>query len=77
MNLVRKNYAAANGTFQVIGKIWANGLYHKVPGTLLEVETYIGDVDVLACVPCPNGGSGPCKNISSFDLLFYYPLFPS
>lgn len=62
MRIGRKFMASANGTYQLIGKIYGGVLYYKIPGKTQEFTAY-GDIDVLACVPCPNGGSGPCKLI--------------
>ena len=67
MYLGRKHFASPNGTYQVIGKLYSIYFYHKIPGNLYEQTPYIGDIDILACVPCANGGEGPCKDKASFD----------
>lgn len=64
MRVGRKFMASVNGTYQVVGKIYAGVFYYKIPGKTQEFTSY-GDIDVLACVPCTNGGSGPCELFNS------------
>lgn len=48
-----------NGTYMAVGKIDTGGIFrYKLPGYDYEM-TFTGDVDVLACVACTNGGTGP------------------
>lgn len=60
MRVGRKFMASINGTYLQVGKISGGVFYYKIPGKTQEFTAY-GDIDVLACVPCPNGGSGPCR----------------
>ena len=62
MRLGRKFMPSENGTYIQIGKISGGVFYYKIPGKTQEFTSY-GDIDVLACVPCTNGGEGPCKLI--------------
>ena len=57
------DFTFGNGTFQTIGKVEAGGVNHHIPGS--GVETWkTGDVFVLTCGACTNGGSGMfcCSN---------------
>lgn len=57
--LARKYMVSRNRTYIQVGKIDTGGLFHyKLPGYNIEM-TYSGDVDVLACITCTNGGTGP------------------
>lgn len=56
-NIGRKWMWSENGTYQQVGRVYAGRLYYKIPGQNTEVWTD-GDIDILACVPCTNGGSG-------------------
>lgn len=64
MYIGRKIITIGNGTFTQIGKIWGGSLRYYIPGNVHE--TLIDkNFDVLACSPCYNGGTGPCKRISN------------
>lgn len=56
----RKWLASRNGTYIQVGKVVNGLIYYKIPGKTEEF-TSDGDIDVLACVPCTNGGSGKLK----------------
>lgn len=53
----------ANGTYQQIGKVKDGKIYYSniIPGAEAQ---WTGTFEVLACSPCPLGGSGPycCTN---------------
>lgn len=55
-----------NGTFQQIGRIQAGIMKYYIPGTNIE-SSLNGDVFVLACGECTNGGSGVycCNNTAT------------
>jgi hypothetical protein len=52
-----------NGTFTIMGKVYGGVFYYYQPGNALETAAVM-DVEVLACQPCTNGGTGPycCLN---------------
>jgi len=63
----RKFMPSLNGTYQQVGKIQSGSFYYKTPGRNDE-RTFGGEIDVLACVRCTNGGTG--KSFTTFKLLY-------
>lgn len=53
----RKFMPSLNGTYQQVGKIQSGNFFYKTPGRNDE-RTFGGEIDVLACVRCTNGGTG-------------------
>jgi hypothetical protein len=67
----RQSYATPNGTFYTIGKVQDTTLYSFQQGNGGEKAT-TGDMEVLVCMNCPNGGTGKVLSFYSTKLLINY-----
>jgi len=60
----RKFFTSLNGTYTQVGKIKDGSFWYKIPGQNGELSSKQSDIEVLACVSCPNGANPPfcCVN---------------